>query len=66
MNKVELRPHDNENLDDDSIESHDTANGALWPRTVGEMFVFADALGLEASSVMAALEKVYAARPVAA
>ncbi|MDR6623035.1 hypothetical protein [Sinomonas atrocyanea] len=53
-------------IDDDPLESHDTANGAIWPRTIPEVCDFAASLGLEPSQVIGAVERLRASRPATA
>jgi hypothetical protein len=50
-------------VDDDPLEAHDAANGALWPRTIEEVCTFAEALNIQPSTVMFALEHMRSKRP---
>ena len=50
-------------VDDDPLESHDAANGALWPRTVEEAADWADDLGVDLSKVFFALKRMRERRP---
>jgi hypothetical protein len=50
-------------IDDDPIEGHDAANGALWPRTIEEVCDFAVSLDRLPSEVIGALETMRANRP---